>query len=147
MIRKVNLADREKYIEMVRSFYNSEAVCHEIPVSHIEAAFDEMMRSDVYMEGFMLEYDGKNAGYANIAKTFSCEGGGLTVWIEELFVLPEFRSKGLGRELFEHLEKHYGDKLARMRLEITDANQRAAKLYRSLGFESLEYRQMVKEFK
>ena len=72
MIRKVSEKDREKYIEMVRSFYNSEAVCHEIPVSHIEAAFDEMMRSDVYMEGFMLEYDGKTAGYANIAKTFSC---------------------------------------------------------------------------
>jgi len=147
MIRKVTEADRQSYIQMVKSFYNSEAVCHEIPVSHIEAAFDEMMRSDVYMEGFILEFKGKTAGYANIAKTFSCEGGGLTVWAEEIFVLPEFRSKGLGRELFEFLERHYGNKLARMRLEITDANQRAAKLYSSLGFEPLDYKQMVKEFR
>jgi len=147
MIRKVKETDRQCYIEMVKSFYNSEAVCHEIPVSHIQAAFDEMMRSDVYMEGFILEVEGETAGYANIAKTFSCEGGGLTVWAEEVFILPKFRCKGLGRELFGFLEQYYGDKLARMRLEVTDENERAAKLYRSLGFESLEYRQMVKEFR
>ena len=147
MIRKVTEADRHSYIEMVKSFYNSEAVCHEIPISHIEAAFNEMMRSDVYMEGFMLELNRETAGYANIAKTFSCEGGGLTVWIEELFILPQFRCKGLGRELFAFLEQHYGSSLARMRLEVTDENERAAKLYRALGFEPLEYRQLVKEFR
>ena len=147
MIRKVTAKDREIYIEMVKSFYNSEAVCHEIPLSHIEAAFDEMMRSDVYMEGFMLESDGKTAGYANIAKTFSCEGGGLTVWVEEIFILPQFRCRGLGRELFAFLEQHYGSSLARMRLEVIDENERAAKLYKSLGFEWLEYRQLVKEFR
>ncbi len=147
MIRKVNETDREKYIEMVKSFYNSEAVCHEIPVSHIEAAFDEMMRSDIYMEGFIIEHEGETAGYANVAKTFSCEGGGLTVWAEEIFILPRFRSHGLGHELFAFLESCYGERLARMRLEITDANQRAEKLYRSLGFEPLEYRQLVKEFR
>ena len=147
MVRKVVEADRQSYMSMVKDFYNSEAVCHEIPMSHIEAAFDEMMRSDVYMEGFMLEADGETAGYANIAKTFSCEGGGLTVWVEEIFILPQFRCRGLGRELFAFLEQRYGAELARMRLEVTDENERAAKLYRSLGFERLEYRQLVKEFR
>ena len=147
MIRPVCENDRECYIEMVKNFYNSEAVCHEIPVSHIEAAFDEMMRSDVYMEGFILTSDEKIAGYANIAKTFSCEGGGLTIWIEELFVLPEYRKMGFGSELFAFLENRYGKHLARMRLEVTDSNRDAARLYKRLGFEPLEYRQMVKEFK
>lgn len=147
MIRKVTPADRELYISMTQSFYNSEAVCHPVPLRNIEAAFDEMMRSDVYMEGYILEHEGKAAGYANIAKTFSCEGGGLTVWVEELFMLPEYRSKGLGREFFAFLENRFGEKLARMRLEITDSNVNAKRLYKRLGFEELDYRQMVKEFR
>ena len=50
-------------------------------------------------------------------------------------------------ELFAFLEQYYGSSLARMRLEVTDENERAAKLYRSIGFEPLEYRQLVKEFR
>jgi len=147
MVRKVCQADRELYISMAKGFYNSEAVCHEIPEAHFEAAFDEMMRSDVYMEGFILMHEDKPVGYANIAKTFSCEGGGLTVWIEELFVYPQYRSKGLGKELFAFLENKYGAALARMRLEVTDSNKDAVRLYKKLGFEPLDYRQMVKEFR
>ena len=147
MIRSICSADRELYISMAESFYSSEAVCHSIPRGHIEAAFDEMMRSDVYMEGFILYCGEEPAGYANIAKTFSCEGGGLTVWIEEIFVLPDHRSKGLGSELFGFLENRFGNSLARMRLELTDSNADAGRLYGRLGFEPLDYRQMLKEFR
>ena len=132
---------------MTKQFYSSEAVCHAIPEQNIIAAFDEMMRSDVYMEGDILEWEGEIAGYANVAKTFSCEGGGLTVWIDEIFLLPQYRSKGLGSELFAYLENRFGEKLARMRLEITDSNIDAKRLYSRLGFEELDYRQMVKEFR
>ena len=147
MIRSVCPDDRCLYIEMAESFYRSEAVCHEIPRSHIESAFEEMLRSDVYLEGFMLIYQDEVAGYAHIAKTFSCEGGGLTVWLEEIFVLPKFRSKGLAGELLEFLERRFGEKLARLRLEVTESNGRAAALYKRHGFEQLDYRQMVKDFK
>lgn len=147
MIRKVCEADRELYISMAKGFYTSEAVCHEIPYEHFDIAFDEMMRSDVYMEGFILMDVDKPVGYANVAKTFSCEGGGLTVWLEELFVYPEYRSKGFGRELIAFLEQYYGSALARMRLEVTDSNKDAARFYRRHGFEALDYSQMVKEFK
>ncbi len=147
MIRKVELNDRETYIGLAQRFYSSDAVQHTIPRQHIEATFDEMMRSDVYADGYILTHDGKPAGYALIAKTFSCEGGGLTVWIEEIFILPEYRSLGLGRTLFSMLEAEYGRSLARMRLEIEPGNMRAKNLYQNLGFQVLPYQQMVKEFK
>lgn len=147
MIRKVEPKDRETYIGLAQQFYSSDAVQHAIPKDYIEAAFDEMMRSDVYADGYILTHGGKPAGYALIAKTFSCEGGGLTVWIEEIFILPEYRSLGLGGALFAALEAEYGRSLARMRLEITPENMRARSLYQKLGFKELSYQQMVKEFK
>lgn len=146
MIRKVEAKDRAQYMALAQAFYNSEAVAHPIPKAHIAAAFEELMQSDVYLDGFILEHGDEIAGYALIAKTFSCEGGGLTVWVEEVYVLPQFRSLGLGKALFSHLEARYGQALARMRLEIAPENVRAEKLYRTLGFEVLPYKQMVKEY-
>lgn len=147
MVRKIKPGDRGIYIALVQQFYSSDAVQHAIPRAHIEATFEEMMQSDVYAEGYIATHDGQPAGYALIAKTFSCEGGGLTVWIEEAFILPEYRSLGLGSELFSAIEAEYGQTLARMRLEIEPGNKRAKNLYQKLGFKELPYRQMVKEFK
>ena len=58
-----------------------------------------MMRSDVYVDGFLLQSDsGETMGYALVSKTFSQEPGGRAIWVEELSVLPEFRGQGLGSE-------------------------------------------------
>ncbi len=147
MVRKIEPADREAYIGLVQQFYSSDAVQHTVPKENIEATFDEMMRSDVYAQGYMLIYDGQAAGYALVAKTFSCEGGGLTVWVEEAFIAPSYRSLGLGKALFAAIEAEHGPRLARMRLEITPDNTRAKSLYQKLGFQEFPYLQMVKEFK
>ncbi|MFV0496843.1 MAG: GNAT family N-acetyltransferase [Candidatus Fimivivens sp.] len=147
MIRKVTPSDRETYVGLAQKFYNSDAVDHDIPTKYIEATFDELMRADIYAEGYLMTHDGKAVGYALIAKTFSCEGGGLTVWVEEVFILPEYRSLGLGKALFAVLEERYSGSLARMRLEIAPDNRRAKNLYQRLGFRELAYRQMVKAFK
>ena len=43
-----------------------------------------MMRSDVYVQGYMLVCDGNNVGYCVTMKTYSVEAGGITIWIDEL---------------------------------------------------------------
>lgn len=109
MIRKFVPEDREDYIRFSTEFYNSSAVDKPVPREHFEQGFDEMMRSDVYVQGYMLVCDGNNVGYCVTMKTYSVEAGGITIWIDELFVLEEYRSKGLGRELFKYIEEN-GDK-------------------------------------
>ena len=143
MIRRITPADREAYLQMAYDFYHSEAVLHAVPDDHYVRAFDEMMRSDDYMVGLIFEQEGLAAGYALLCKTYSQEAGGMAVWIDELFVLPEFRSRGIGRNFFAELEKIVP--AARYRLEIEPDNARAEKLYRSMGFDVLGYKQMVKD--
>lgn len=144
MIRKLTAQDREIYLSLAHAFYQSSAVLAPVPDSHLEATFDELMRSDVYAEGYLLEWEGEAAGYALISKTFSQEAGGLTVWLEELFVLPEYRSHGLGRSFLEFLGREYAA-AKRLRLEVEAENVRAVALYEKLGFRVLPYAQMVKE--
>ncbi len=146
MIRRMIPSDRELFLAFTRDFYASEAVLHDIPEQYHTAAFDEIMRSDVYADGFMI-YDGDEiAGYGLTAKTYSHEAGGLCVWFEELYFTPEHRGKGLGSAFFAFAEQYYGKALRRVRLETEPENERAEKLYKRLGYEELAYRPFVKEF-
>ncbi|MGM9522359.1 MAG: GNAT family N-acetyltransferase [Oscillospiraceae bacterium] len=145
MIREIVSSDREQYLSMVSEFYASPAVTHTVPAQYFENTFNELMRSDTYTFGYILEQDGKTAGYALLSKSYSQEAGGIVLWVEELYILPEFRSMGLGKEFFAFLEaeKYFGAK--RVRLEVTKDNARAQALYKSLDFEPLPYLQMILE--
>lgn len=144
MIRKFVPEDREDYIRFSTEFYNSSAVDKPVPREHFEQGFDEMMRSDVYVQGYMLVCDGNNVGYCVTMKTYSVEAGGITIWIDELFVLEEYRSKGLGRELFKYIEENGDKKLRRIRLEVELENGRAISLYKKMDFEPAPYDGMWK---
>ena len=144
MIRKFVPEDREDYIRFSTEFYNSSAVDKPVPREHFEQGFDEMMRSDVYVQGYMLVCDGNNVGYCVTMKTYSVEAGGITIWIDELFVLEEYRSKGLGRELFKYIEENGDKKLRRIRLEVELDNGRAISLYKKMGFAPAPYDGMWK---
>ena len=142
MLRKITPNDRETYIALSEEFYSSDAVSHSIPVEFHKNSFDELMRSDEYIECFILEHEGDTAGYALIAKTFSPEAGGVVVWIEELYVREGFRGKGLGKAFFAYMEQNYN--VSRYRLEVEPDNVRAKKLYSALGYKKLPYEQMIK---
>lgn len=145
MIRKMKAEDRKIYVEMAREFYHSDAVLHPVPDSYFERTADEALRSDDYAEIFMFESENETAGYGLIAKTFSQEAGGMVWWIEEIYVRETFRSKGLGREFFAYLDEKKGSAVTRMRLEVEEENTRAVALYKKLGYEPLEYIQMIRE--
>ncbi|MBS4961198.1 MAG: GNAT family N-acetyltransferase [Clostridiales bacterium] len=143
MIRKIEVTDKNEYIEMATDFYHSNAVLAPVPVQHLKATFEEMVNSDRYVDGYFIEQDGKTAGFGLLAKTFSQESGGIVVWIEELYIKPEYRSLGLGKQFFQFIEKTY-PQATRFRLETEPENDRAMKLYRSLGFEPFPYIQFKK---
>lgn len=145
MIHKIEEKDREAFLSLTRAFYASPAVLHPVPEEYHIAVFEEMMRSDVYAEGYLFEHEGAPAGYALLAKTYSHEAGGLVIWIEEIYTAPAFRGRGLGREFFAFLDRKYGSTAKRMRLETEPDNKKAEALYRSLGFDMLGYRQFYKE--
>lgn len=144
-IRRLAEGDRALYLEMTEEFYHSPAVLHAVPKQYFENTFEEMMRSDVYVEGFLLK-DDKHApaGYAITSKMFSQEVGGMVAWIEEIYVRPDFQGQGMGKQFFAYFEELHPE-LRRVRLEVEPDNERAVKLYERLGFERVAYYQMGKD--
>ena len=141
MIRRITPADREIYLQMAHDFYHSEAVLHPVPDAYFVRTFEEMMRSQDHARCLIFEAGGRIAGYALLAITWSQEAGGRAVWVEEIYLLPEFRGQGMAKAFFAELRQL--EPAARYRLETEPDNARAEKLYKSMGFEELGYKQLV----
>lgn len=142
MIRSVTANDRDAWLAMMDDFYHSEAVLHAIPRESMENTFRALTEGSPYAAGYVIEREGRSAGYALLSFTWSNEVGGKVVWIEELYLKPGFRGQGLGGEFFRWLHREFGD-ARRFRLEVSEENDDAARLYRRLGYTPLDYRQMV----
>ena len=143
MIRKIEEKDREIFYKFTKSFYSSPVVMSDIPDGFHKDFFDEILKSDIYADAFMIEFENKPVGYAVTAKTYSHEAGGFVIWLEELYIEEEYRGKGLGKEFFSFLESYYPN-TSRFRLEAEEDNKKALKLYESLGYKRLEYIQLYK---
>ena len=141
MIREITPDDRDEYIKMAEDFYGSDAVSHQIPKENFEKAFEAAINNNPFIRLYIIEFNGVKAGYAAIAVTFTTEGGGNTLWLDELYIKSEYRGKGLGRKLIAFLKEDKNVK--RIRLEITPENIRAKKLYLSEGFVPCEYSQLI----
>ncbi len=141
MFRKITEADREMYYRYVDIFYHTDVVNAPVPTENYRVTFDEMMRSDTYVTGYIFEDGGEPCGFVLLSRTFSQEAGGLSVTIEEIYIDPEHRSKGLATEFFEWLKSDKS--IMRLRLEVEDHNKGAMRLYERMGFELLPYLQMV----
>ena len=143
MIRRYEASDRSAVTEMLDEFYHSPAVLHPIPRAHFEKSLNEAEAGNPCVRLYLIENGGQTAGYALLALTFSNEAGGDVVWLDEIYIRPEFQGKGLGNEFFDFLEKEYAD-AARIRLEVEPDNEGAVRLYRRRGFKKLDYDQYIR---
>lgn len=142
MIRKINENDLSVMLDMFDEFYHSPGVMHAVPKSHFERTLNEVYGGSPYIDCYIFEQDGKAAGYGQLSLTYSNEAGGICVWLEEIYVRPEFQGRGLGSEFLRFVTTEYKN-AARLRLEIEPDNDGARKLYKRMGFSELEYQSMI----
>lgn len=141
--RKFRPDDKDKFFVMVKKFYAPPAVLHFPPDEVMLSAFDATINIPDLVKGYIFECDGEPAGYAIVSMKFETEVGGMAAWIEELFVEDKFRGYGIGHKFFEFIAEEMKGKISRLRLEVGDENDGAKRLYGNLGFEFLDYKQMV----
>ena len=89
----------------------------------------------------MFEQDGVIAGYGMIAKSFSTEFGKPCVWIEDIYLLPEYRRSGAATKFIQMLRAAYPD--AVIRLESEGENVTAIAAYHKNGMTELPYVELI----
>lgn len=142
-IRRMTEADRAAVTQMMHVFYNSPAVHTNGSMEIFHADIDACINGSPYLDGYVFETEeGTLAGYAMLAKSFSTEFGKPCLWIEDIYLTPETRGLGIGRQFFEFLHATYQGVV--FRLEVEEENERAVRLYRQQGYETLPYMEMFR---
>ena len=142
-LRDLTPEDAPVVLPMVEEFYHSDAVDHPVDAAILERSFrDAADPAEPLLRGLLIQWDGEAAGYLYVTQCYSAEVGGRCVLLDEVYLKPEFRGRGIGTRVLAWLEESYPS-ARRFRLEVTQANQGAARLYRSAGYEFLHYDQMV----
>ena len=134
---------RQSILTMMRTFYASPAVLSNGSEEIFAADIDECVSDNPYLEGFVFCREEELLGYGMAAKSFSTEFGKQCIWIEDLYVLQQYRGQGIGSAFLEYMTKRYPNAI--LRLEVEEENQRAIAIYQKSGFEVLPYMEMKKE--
>jgi len=86
----------------------------------------------------MAEVDGESAGFALYFRNFSTWLGKHGLYLEDLYVRPEFRGCGVGQALLSHLAQICLDNgYPRFEWWVLDWNESARKVYHHLGADAL----------
>lgn len=126
-------ADIPLILELIAGLAEYERLAHEAvaTAADMEAAlFGPRPAAEVVI----AECDGEPAGFALFFVSFSTFLGKPGLYLEDLFVWPALRGRGIGRKLMVHLarlalERGYG----RFEWSVLDWNTPAIDFYRSLG--------------
>lgn len=132
-IRRVRSDEAGLVLAFIRELAEYEKLLHELEASEAmiaEALFGDNPR--LYCA--IAEWDGEPVGFAVWFVNFSTFSGRHGVYLEDLFVRPSHRGKGIGKALLIHLAKECVDNgWSRLQWAVLDWNEPSIAFYKSLG--------------
>ena len=142
-VERATLVDREILIDLM----HRQFVDHEITYTAeiLDSAIEEMLARDGLGIFLVAIENSQIIGFAVISFAWALEHGGRSAWLDELYVLSEYRGRGVGSALVGKVieaAKKAGCKA--IDLEVEQAHHRAERLYERKGFERLSRSRWVK---
>ena len=133
---KIRPAQRQE-VGIILQLIHDLAVYEKAP-NEVEATEKELLEtiftSDPKVFCDLVEVDGEIAGMAIWFLNYSTWQGKHGIYLEDLFIKPEYRGRGYGKALLKHLAKICDEKgYGRFQWWVLDWNSPAIEFYRSLG--------------
>jgi GNAT superfamily N-acetyltransferase len=99
---------------------------------------DDMLRDGFgprpKFRALIAEWDGQTAGYALFFEFYSTFQGRAGIFLEDIFVRPQFRKNGIGGELLARVARiAWEEDYFCVRWEVLDWNQSAIDFYKKVG--------------
>jgi len=92
-----------------------------------------------FVEAILAEYPGQAVGFALFFHNYSTFLTKPGIYLEDLFVLPEYRRQGIGKALLSKLAQVAVERnCGRLEWSVLDWNEPAQKFYRSMGASILD---------
>ncbi len=134
--RPATRADVPDLLAMIRGLAEYEKLAH-LVVADEQRLASALFDSGATVEALIARQVGKNdaaAGFALFFHTFSTFMGQRGLWLEDLFVYPELRGKGIGRRLLAELAVIARERgCGRFEWAVLDWNKPAIRFYERMG--------------
>lgn len=135
-IRMAGPSDAAQVLEFIRGLAEYERLADEV-VATEEAIERTLFGPSPAAEVLIAEWDGQGAAFALFFSTYSTFLAKPGIWLEDLFVMPAFRGRGIGRALLSHLANLTIERdCGRLEWAVLDWNEPAIGFYRRLGAEA-----------
>lgn len=136
-IRRANKADAAVILELIQELAEYEKAPNEV-IAQVSDLESTLFCEDPRVFCDVVEVDTEIAGMALWFLNYSTWQGRHGIYLEDLFIRPEFRGRGFGKALLQHLAKiceanGYG----RLQWWVLDWNSPAIEFYRSIGAEAM----------
>ena len=132
-IRRGELDDVPLIAELIRGLARYEKLEDEVVMTE-EKLTDSLFGERRYAETLIAQDDGEAVGFALFFHNFSTFLAQPGIYLEDLFVVPEQRGRGVGRALLERLAQVAVDRgCGRLEWAVLDWNKDAIKFYERLG--------------
>jgi GNAT superfamily N-acetyltransferase len=141
LIRTATTADVPALAQLVEQYWSFEGI-QGFGARRIESLLQAALFTDGRARCWLAEQAGKLGGYLLAVLVFSLEHGGTMAEIDEFFVSPAFRRRGIGAALLLQAESTLRESgVRRLQLQLGAGNEHARDFYsaraygRRAGFE------------
>ena len=137
-IRPAAPGDSALIFALVRELADYEKLAHEVAATE-QAIAAVLFAAEPRVFCDIAEWNGKPAGFTTWFLNFSSFRGRHGIFLEDIFVRPQFRKHGIGRALLKRLAARCVEGgYARFEWAVLDWNAPAIAFYRSLGADVMD---------
>ena len=137
-IRPATVSDAAQIYAFITELAVYERAAHEVIASADDVA-RTLFAPEAPAKALMCEVDGKAIGYAVYFYSYSTWLGKNGIYLEDLYITPEQRGIGAGRDLLRHLAREaVANDCGRLEWSVLDWNQPAIDFYQSIGARPLD---------
>ena len=140
-MRKALLSDIPTLIKLMLKFYAESGF--DLNQAKAENAFSAIISNEKLGFVFLIDSNGMDVGYIVLTFRFSMEHGGLIACLDDFFIVPQNRNKGIGGDsLIQVVEFCKNASIRAITVEVGRNNNLAKKVYRHIGMYEAPDRQL-----
>ncbi|HEY9771820.1 MAG TPA: GNAT family N-acetyltransferase [Coleofasciculaceae cyanobacterium] len=132
-IRQAIAKDVPQIFSLIQALAEYEKLSHQV-TGTVENLHEDLFGSRIYAEAIITEIESKMVAFALFLPNYSTFLTKPGIYLEDLFVLPEYRRRGIGKAMLAYLGKLALDRGAgRLEWSVLDWNESAIAFYQSMG--------------
>ncbi|MDH3218541.1 MAG: GNAT family N-acetyltransferase [Gammaproteobacteria bacterium] len=136
-LRQATTLDLPQLLPLVRAYHEFEHI--DMSQTRRESALRRLLTNPDFGSIWMIHANNLLAGYIALCRGFSIEFNGFDAFVDEFYLDPEFRGKGIGKTALEAIKQEARKlDINTIHLEVARDNDRARAFYRAAGFEARE---------